>query len=51
MRLQADLQAVSITGKHAFLSALDKISEAFPDIRTRGRPSVAYPQKVTEGQH
>jgi hypothetical protein len=43
MRLQADAQVATLTGKAVFLSALEKIGRAFPDIMTRGRPSVTYP--------
>ncbi len=43
MRLKADSIAVDLTGKTAFLSALEKIGRAFPNIMTKGRPSMDYP--------
>jgi len=43
LRLNADAVAAGLTGKTVFLSALEKIGKAFPDIMTRGRPSVSYP--------
>jgi hypothetical protein len=43
LRLNADAVAASLTGKTVFLSVLEKIGKAFPEIMTRGRPSVSYP--------
>jgi len=43
MRLKADTLAAELTGKTVFLSALQKIGTAFPELMTKGCPSIAYP--------
>ena len=43
MRLKADTLVAKLTGKTVFLSALQKIGTAFPELMTKGRPSIAYP--------
>jgi hypothetical protein len=43
MRLKADTLATELTGKTVFLSALQKIGTAFPELMTKGRPSIEYP--------
>ena len=43
MRLKSDALAAELTGKTAFISALQKIGTAFPKLMTKGRPSITYP--------
>ena len=42
MRLKSDALAAELTGKTAFISALQKIGTAFPKLMTKGRPSITY---------
>jgi hypothetical protein len=43
LRLLADQQTATMTQKRVFLSGLEKIGRAFPELMREKRPSMSYP--------